>query len=116
MAEPTSGAPLWTIRNTTSRKPRNAATISDLEIAWLLSGRGSRQRLRRTTIGARNHLSAIVAEVECQASPTGLPEHMSEAPVLILLAPSEALAPTADAARGRGGDRIILGLSLIQRA
>jgi phosphatidylglycerophosphate synthase len=41
---------------------------------------------------------------------------MSEAPVLILLAPSEALAPTADAARGRGGDRIILGLSLIQRA
>jgi len=40
---------------------------------------------------------------------------MSEAPVFVLLAPSEALAPTADAARGRGGDPVILGLSLVQR-
>src|ERR1700683_600216 len=98
MADPTSAAPLWTIRKTTSRKPRNAATISDLEIAWLLFERGSRQRLRRTTIAARNRLSAFVAEVECWASPTGLPKHMSEAPVLILLAPSSL--PTVDAAPG----------------
>jgi hypothetical protein len=62
------------MRKTTSRKPRNAATMSDLEIAWLLCGRGSRQRLRGTTIAVRNRLSAIVAEVECRASPTGLPE------------------------------------------
>jgi phosphatidylglycerophosphate synthase len=40
---------------------------------------------------------------------------MSEAPVLILLAPSAASPPTADAARGRGGDPVILGLSLTQR-
>jgi phosphatidylglycerophosphate synthase len=40
---------------------------------------------------------------------------MSEAPVLILLAPSAASPPTAAAARGRGGDPIILGLSLTQR-
>jgi phosphatidylglycerophosphate synthase len=39
---------------------------------------------------------------------------MSESPVLILLAPSAVSPPTA-AVRGRGGDRIILGLSLIQR-
>ena len=71
MAQPTSAAPLWTIRKTTSRKPRNAATMSDLEIAWLLSERGSRQKLRRTTIAAQNRLSAIVAEVEYRASPDG---------------------------------------------
>ena len=33
MAEATSAAPLWMIRKTTSRKPRNAATISEVEIA-----------------------------------------------------------------------------------
>jgi hypothetical protein len=35
MAEPTSAAPLLTMRKTTSRKPKNAATISDLEMTWL---------------------------------------------------------------------------------
>jgi hypothetical protein len=32
MAEATSTAPLWTIRKTTSRKPKNAAAISDVEM------------------------------------------------------------------------------------
>jgi hypothetical protein len=41
MAEATSAAPLWIMRKTTSRKPKNAATISDVEMTWLLSGRGS---------------------------------------------------------------------------
>ena len=90
--------------------------MSDLEIAWLLSGRGSRQRLRRTTIAARNRLSAIVAEVEYRASPVRIHEPtMPEAPVLVLLAASAASPPTADAARGAEGDIVILGLSLIQR-
>jgi phosphatidylglycerophosphate synthase len=40
---------------------------------------------------------------------------MSEAPVLILLASSPAAPRTADAAHGRGGDPVILGLSLTQR-
>jgi 1L-myo-inositol 1-phosphate cytidylyltransferase / CDP-L-myo-inositol myo-inositolphosphotransferase len=40
---------------------------------------------------------------------------MSEAPVLILLAPSAASPPTGDVARGLNGDPVILGLSLIQR-
>src|ERR1700733_13991735 len=115
MAEPPSAALLWTIRNTTSRKPRNAATISDFEIAWLLSRRGSRQRLRRTTIAAPNRLSAIVAEVECRASPEGRPKPMSEAPILVLLAASGASLANASAAPGRDGDPIILGLSLTQR-
>jgi hypothetical protein len=35
MAEATSAAPLLTMRKTTSRKPKNAATISDLEMMWL---------------------------------------------------------------------------------
>jgi hypothetical protein len=35
MAEATSAAPLWMIRKTTSRKPKNAATISDVEMTWL---------------------------------------------------------------------------------
>jgi hypothetical protein len=35
MADPTSAAPLWTIRKTTSRKPKNEATISDVEMTWL---------------------------------------------------------------------------------
>jgi hypothetical protein len=75
MAEATSAAPLWTTRKTTSRKPRNAATMSDLEIGWLLSERGSRQKLRRTTIAARNRLSAIVVEVEYRASPVRIANH-----------------------------------------
>jgi hypothetical protein len=33
MAEATSAAPLWMIRKTTSRKPRNAATMSEAEMA-----------------------------------------------------------------------------------
>ena len=41
---------------------------------------------------------------------------MSEAPILILLAPSAASPEAADVARGPDGDPIILGLSLIQRA
>ena len=41
---------------------------------------------------------------------------MPEAPILILLAPSSASPGTADIPRGPGGDPIILGLSLIQRA
>src|SRR3984957_879105 len=40
---------------------------------------------------------------------------MSEAPVLILLAPSAALPSTVDVARGLNGDPVILGLSLIRR-
>jgi hypothetical protein len=32
MAEATSTAPLWTIRKTTSRKPKNVAAISDVEM------------------------------------------------------------------------------------
>jgi hypothetical protein len=32
MAEATSAAPLWMIRKTTSRKPRNAATMSEAEM------------------------------------------------------------------------------------
>jgi hypothetical protein len=38
MAEATSAAPLWTIRKTTSRKPRNVAAISDVEMIRLLAG------------------------------------------------------------------------------
>src|ERR1700722_19074811 len=117
MAEATSAAPLWMIRKTTSRKPRNAATMSEAEMAGVPpSGRGSRRRLRRTTIAAVNRLSAIVAEVECRASPVGLPKHMPEAPILILLTPSTAWADAGDVARGPHGDPILLGLSLIQRA
>ena len=33
MAEATSAAPLWMMRKTTSRKPRNAATMSEAEMA-----------------------------------------------------------------------------------
>ena len=33
MAEATSAAPLWMIRKTTSKKPRNAATMNDVEMA-----------------------------------------------------------------------------------
>jgi phosphatidylglycerophosphate synthase len=40
---------------------------------------------------------------------------MSEAPVLILLAPSAASPPAVDVARGLNGDLVILGLSLVQR-
>ena len=40
---------------------------------------------------------------------------MSEAPVLILLAPSAASSPAVDVARGLNGDLVILGLSLVQR-
>jgi hypothetical protein len=35
MAEATSAAPLWMMRKTTSRKPKNAATISDVEMTRL---------------------------------------------------------------------------------
>ena len=63
-----------------------------------------------------NRLSAIVAEVECRASPVGLPKHMPEAPILILLTPSTASADAGDVVRGPQGDPILLGLSLIQRA
>jgi hypothetical protein len=35
MAEATSAAPLLMMRKTTSRKPKNAATISDIEMTWL---------------------------------------------------------------------------------
>jgi 1L-myo-inositol 1-phosphate cytidylyltransferase / CDP-L-myo-inositol myo-inositolphosphotransferase len=45
----------------------------------------------------------------------GLPKHMPEAPILIVLAPSSASPGTADIPRGSDGDPTILGLSLIQR-
>jgi 1L-myo-inositol 1-phosphate cytidylyltransferase / CDP-L-myo-inositol myo-inositolphosphotransferase len=80
------------------------------------SARGSRQRLRGTTIAARDRLSAIVAEVECRASPTGLAKHMPEAPILILLSPAGPPPGTADIRRGSDGVPIILGLGLIRRA
>ncbi|HXE25094.1 MAG TPA: hypothetical protein VN637_09425 [Roseiarcus sp.] len=38
MAEPTSAAPLPMMRKTTSRKPRNAATISEIDMTCLPSG------------------------------------------------------------------------------
>jgi len=41
MAEATSAAPLWMMRKTTSRKPKNAATISDVEMTRLLIRCGS---------------------------------------------------------------------------
>ena len=106
MAEATSAAPLWTIRKTTSRKPRNAATISDTEMTWApCPGAASRQRLRRTTIAARNRLSAIVAEVECRASPVRICEPpMPEAPILILLASLRGLAAGGEH-RARAGWR-----------
>jgi hypothetical protein len=64
IAEATSAAPLWTIRKTTSRKPRQAATMSDAEMIWLPVRAPFAPGLRRTTIAGRNRLSAIVAKVE----------------------------------------------------
>ena len=62
MAEATSAAPLWMTRKTTTRSPSNPATISEAEMAGVpLSGRVSRRRPRRTTLAARDRLSAIVA-------------------------------------------------------
>ena len=63
MAAATSLAPLWMTRKTTSRKPRNAATISEVEMTWLPVLRAVRVE-DGTTIAAPNRLSAIVVQVE----------------------------------------------------
>jgi hypothetical protein len=68
MAEATSAAPLWTIRKTISRKPRKAATISDVEMIWLLV----RARFKSKTAqdydpGAR--LSAVIVVTEQPRAP-----------------------------------------------
>jgi hypothetical protein len=58
MAEATSSAPLPMIRKTTSRKPRSAATISEVDMTRLLSGRGSRRR-RDYDPGAQSFISNL---------------------------------------------------------
>jgi hypothetical protein len=62
MADATSAAPLPTTRKTTSRKPINAATISEVDMTCLPPGRGSRRR-RDYDRGA-NPLSAIFIQGE----------------------------------------------------
>ena len=116
MAEPTSAAPLWTIRKTTTRKPRNAATISDLEIAWLLSGRGSPlktaqgyDRRAKSSISNRRR-GGVPGVARADREPP-----MPEAPILLVLAASAASPGAAGMPRGLDRDPIILGLSLIQR-
>ena len=80
------------------------------------SGRSSRRRLRRTTIAARDRLSAIVAEVERPAaSPIRIRESeaMPEAPILVLLAPSRGFAGRRRTSRaGRTATRWFWGSAL----
>jgi len=62
MADATSAAPLPMMRRTTSRTPRNAATISEVDMACLPLERGLRRR-RDYDRGA-NPLSAILIQGE----------------------------------------------------
>jgi hypothetical protein len=68
MAAATSAAPLWTIRKTTSRKPRNAATISDVEMIWLpIRAQFKSKTARDYDPGAR--LSAVIVVTEQPRAP-----------------------------------------------
>ena len=122
MAEATSAAPLSMIRNTTSRKPRNAATISDVEMAWLpdrarIVPKTGQDYDHRAESSISNHRPGRAID-GVVIIPTLRTPHilMPETPILILLAPSVASLDASKIARTPDGDPSeSLGLSLIQR-
>jgi 1L-myo-inositol 1-phosphate cytidylyltransferase / CDP-L-myo-inositol myo-inositolphosphotransferase len=121
MAEATSAAPLWTIRKTTSRKPKNAATISDVEMTWLpvrarfasKTGqdydRGAQSSISNYRPGGATEGVAIIFDF------ADIQIVMPEAPILILLSPPAPSLDAANVARTTDGDPLILGLGLIER-
>src|ERR1700722_8443201 len=105
------------MRKTTSRKLRNAATMSEAEMAGVPRPGALRAE---DCAGLRSPRGIVYQQSSPRWSagrrPGELPKHMPDAPILILLGPSAASPGTEAIPRGPDGDPIILGLSLFQRA
>jgi hypothetical protein len=70
MARASSAAPLSTIKKTTSRKPKNPATISDVGMTWLPVGAGLAAKIveeyDRRDESSMSHYFFGIPESSCQ--------------------------------------------------